>query len=90
MNDGGRVSAPVSSGLAPGRLTNYHFAMSTSELIQKEVSALPEPLRREVYDFPRFLRQKNHDDSFNGPLLGESALGREWNTPEDDAVWVSR
>ena len=43
--------------------------MSTSELIEKEVSSMPEPLQREVYDFARFLRHKNEDDSFNGLLL---------------------
>jgi len=40
--------------------------MSMSELIEKEVSAMPEPLQREVYDFARFLRHKNADDAFNG------------------------
>ncbi len=32
--------------------------MSTRELIEREVAAMPEPLQREVYDFARFLRQK--------------------------------
>ena len=63
--------------------------MSMSELIEKEVSAMPEPLQREVYDFARFLRLKNGDDSFNGLLLSESALAEDWNTPEEDAAWAS-
>ncbi len=63
--------------------------MSTSELIEKEVSAMPEPLQREVYDFARFLRLKNEDDAFNDLLLSESALARDWNTPEEDAAWAS-
>ena len=33
--------------------------MSTQELINKEVENLPEPLRREVYDFARFLYLKS-------------------------------
>lgn len=33
--------------------------MSTQELINKEVSNLPEPLQREVYDFARFLHLKS-------------------------------
>jgi len=33
--------------------------MSTQELISKEVENLPEPLRREVYDFAHFLRLKS-------------------------------
>jgi hypothetical protein len=63
--------------------------MSTQELINKEVESLPEPLQREVYDFIRFLREKSADDSFNGLLLSESALRRDWDTPEEDAAWAS-
>ena len=60
----------------PGR-ARYSFAMSTSELIQKEVAAMPEPLQHEVYDFARFLRRQNEDESFNGLLLSESALAKD-------------
>ena len=60
--------------------------MSTQELI-KEVESLPEPLQREVYDF--VLREKS-ENGFNGLLLSESALGRDWNTPEEDAVHSRR
>ena len=63
--------------------------MSTRELIEKEVGAMPELLQREVYDFARFLRQKNEDESFNGLLLSETALAKDWNTPEEDAAWAS-
>jgi hypothetical protein len=67
----------------------YKQDMSTQELIEKELSALSEPLQREVYDFARFLRQKREDESFNGLLLSESALAKDWNTPEEDAAWAS-
>jgi hypothetical protein len=63
--------------------------MSTPELIEKEVASLSEPMQREVYDFARFLRFKRDDESFNGLLLSEAALAREWNTPEEDAAWAS-
>ena len=63
--------------------------MSTRELIEKEVAGLPEPLQREVYDFARFLRCKREDESFNGLLLSETALAKDWNTPEEDAAWAS-
>jgi hypothetical protein len=49
---------------------------------------LSEPLQREVFDFARFLRTKR-DDSFNGLLLSETALAKDWNTPEEDAAWAS-
>lgn len=63
--------------------------MSTSELIEKEIAQMPEPMKREVYDFARFLRHKSEDEAFNGLLLSESALAKDWNTPEEDAAWAS-
>ena len=63
--------------------------MSTQELINQEVESLPEPLQREVYDFARFLRQKSEEESFNGLLLSESALRKDWDTPEEDVAWAN-
>jgi hypothetical protein len=63
--------------------------MSTQQLIEQEIIGLPEPLQREVYDFARFLRFKREDEAFNGLLLSETALAKEWNTPEEDAAWAS-
>ncbi|OLD27959.1 MAG: DUF2281 domain-containing protein [Acidobacteria bacterium 13_1_40CM_3_55_6] len=63
--------------------------MSTQELINKEIENLPESLRREVYDFARFLREKSADESFNGLLLSESALRKDWDTPEEDVAWAN-
>ena len=63
--------------------------MSTRELIQKEVAALPESLQREVFDFARFLRARINDEKFDGLMLSESALAKDWNTPEEDAAWAS-
>ncbi len=63
--------------------------MNTRELINEEVDRLPEPLQREVYDFARFLRLKSEEESFNGLLLSESALRKEWDTPEEDEAWAS-
>jgi hypothetical protein len=63
--------------------------MSMHELIEKEVQVLPEALQREVYDFVRFLRCQNAEESINGLILSETALARDWNTPEEDAAWAS-
>ena len=57
-------------------------------MIEKEIADLPEPLQREVFNFARFLRSKR-DDSFNGLLLSETALAKDWSTPEEDAAWAS-
>ena len=63
--------------------------MSTREMIDEELAQLPEPLQREVYDFVRFLKQKSEDETFNGLVLSESALAKDWNTPEEDIAWAS-
>lgn len=65
------------------------YAMSTRELIETEIAKLPEPLQREVYDFIRFLKLKQEKKPFNGLLLSESALSKDWNTPEEDAAWAN-
>ena len=62
--------------------------MSTQELISKEVENLPEALQQEVYDFVRFLREK-FDNGFDGLLLSQSALAKDWDTPEEDAAWAN-
>ena len=63
--------------------------MSTRDLIEHELDGLPEPLQVQVYDFVCFLRQKSQEYTFNGLLLSESALARDWNTPEEDAAWAN-
>jgi hypothetical protein len=63
--------------------------MSTRELIAKELADLSEPLQREVYDIARFLRLKDAEERFNGLLLSETALARDWDTPEEDKAWAS-
>jgi hypothetical protein len=63
--------------------------MTTLEMIEKELVDLPEPLQREVYNFVRLLRQQSNDESFSGLLLSETALARDWDTPEEDAAWQS-
>jgi hypothetical protein len=60
--------------------------MSTQELVEKEVADLPESMQREVYDFARFLRFKREEESFNGLLLSETALAKDWSTPMDGLV----
>ena len=61
--------------------------MSTRELIDKEIASLPEDLQQRVYEFAMPLKQHARDESFNGAELSESVLGRDWNSPEEDAAW---
>jgi len=61
--------------------------MSTRELIDKEIAALPENLQRKVYDFAMRLKRNARDEAFNGAELSESVLALDWNSPEEDAAW---
>jgi hypothetical protein len=63
--------------------------MSTRELIDKELEVLPEPLQRQVYDFVCLLKRKTDEGAFNGMLTSQSVLARDWNSPEEDAVWAN-
>jgi hypothetical protein len=74
------------SELLLANIEYYNVGMSTRELIDRELDVLPEPLQREVYDFVRFIKSKANE-TFNGLLASESVLGRDWNTPEEDAAW---
>ena len=63
--------------------------MSTSELIAQEVTALPESEQQKVFEFAHALRLQHVDKSFDGLLLSEAALAKDWNTPEEDAAWAN-
>jgi hypothetical protein len=58
--------------------------MSARELIDQEIAKLQEALQRKVYEF---IVQLRRDEGFNGAELSESALARDWNSPEEDAAW---
>jgi len=45
--------------------------MSTSEPSRKEVAS----------------KDSDENAGFNGAELSESVLGRDWNSPEEDAAW---
>jgi hypothetical protein len=63
--------------------------VSTRELIEKEIAAMPEPLQRKVYDFAVLLKKKAETESFSGAELSECVLARDWNSPEEDAAWAN-
>jgi hypothetical protein len=63
--------------------------MSTRELIDIELNALPEALQQEVYRFVRQLRATSDDDEFNGVIASQTVLARDWDTPEEDAAWAN-
>jgi hypothetical protein len=63
--------------------------MSTRELIEREIASLPEPLQRKVYEYAVRLKSNEQDEEFNGLALSESALTRDWSSPEEEAAWAN-
>lgn len=61
--------------------------------ITAKISALPEPMQQEVFDFVEFMQTKvarqalpsKHEPA----LLSEQALAADWNRPEEDEAWAS-
>ena len=52
---------------------------------------LPRPLSLPEKSLVRVTIESDveREESFNGLLLSESALTKDWNTPEEDAAWAS-
>lgn len=63
--------------------------MTTQELLLKEIPTTPEPILEEVYHYLQFLKTLPERARFNGLAASESALARDWNTPEEDAAWAN-
>jgi len=63
------------------------------EEITAKISALPEPMQQEVFDFIEFMHLKAArlamSSKQNPALLSEQALAADWNRPEEDDAWVS-
>ena len=61
--------------------------------ITAKISALPEPMQQEVFDFVEFMQPKvarQALSSKNEPaLLSEQTLAVDWNQPEEDEAWVN-
>jgi hypothetical protein len=63
------------------------------EEITAKVSALPEPMQQEVFDFVEFMQAKvsrqKLSSSHEAALLSEQALATDWNRSEEDEAWMT-
>lgn len=68
------------------------MAHSIQEITAK-ISALPEPIQQEVFDFIEFMQAKAARQALSSKhepaLLSEQALAVDWNQPEEDEAWAS-
>jgi hypothetical protein len=59
----------------------------TKETLIRELEDLPEVSLQEVCDFVQFLKRKATQGHLETALLSESALQKDWLTPEEDEAW---
>lgn len=61
--------------------------------ITANISALPEPMQQEVFDFIEFMQAKvarqTLPSKHEPALLSEQVLAVDWNRPEEDETWAS-
>lgn len=60
--------------------------MSLAEIKQLATQLPPEELTA-LTSFLLRLTKNSDSEAFNGAVLSESVLSREWNSPEEDAAW---
>lgn len=62
--------------------------MSKRELITEEIGRLSESDLDKLLEFLRTMAQE-HADAAMPALAAESALAKDWLTPEEDAAWAN-
>jgi hypothetical protein len=62
--------------------------MSTREVIVHELERLPEQDLGKLLAFLRSLKEA-HAENAMPTLAAESALAKDWLTPEEDAAWAN-
>jgi hypothetical protein len=62
--------------------------MSKRELINRELDRLPEHDLDRLLAFVQSLKEA-HPDATMPTLVAESALAKDWLTPEEDAAWAN-
>ena len=63
--------------------------MSDCAALIQEMQTLPPSYWDEVLDFVGYLKQKRLREVPETMLLSESALAKDWDTPEEDEAWAN-
>ncbi len=61
--------------------------MLPKEAIFQEIEQMPEALLGDVLSFLKSLKAQHLQPSLETCLLSESALAKDWLTPEEDEAW---
>ena len=63
--------------------------MISRSALLKEIEALPANCISEVIDFVAWIKHHKLSQMPETMLLSESALSKDWNTPEEDEAWAN-
>ena len=63
--------------------------MINRAVLLKEIETLPANCIGEVIDFVAWIKHHKLSQIPETMLLSETALSKDWNTPEEDAAWAS-
>jgi len=86
---GYRFAKPARDSLLPNALPlGVRTNTSTREAIAEELEGLPEADLGKLLAFLRLLKE-GHAETEVPMLAAESALSKDWLTPEEDAAWAS-
>ena len=61
--------------------------MNAKESLLTEIEQIPESLIPEVLNFVQYLKYKHQREKLETAILSESALAKDWSTPEEDEAW---
>ena len=61
--------------------------MNAKESLLAEIEQIPESLFPEILKFVQYLKYKHQQEKLETTLLSESALAKDWSTPEEDEAW---
>jgi len=63
--------------------------MVNRAILMKEIETLPSTCIGEVIDFVTWIKQRKLSHIPETMLMSESALLKDWDTPEEDKAWAS-
>lgn len=61
--------------------------MNAKDALLTEIEQIPESLFPEVLKFVQYLKYKHQQENLETALLSESALAKDWSTPEEEEAW---
>jgi hypothetical protein len=62
--------------------------MINEEVLVREIKKLPSGYQQEIVDFVGYLQSKSVREIPETMRLSESALAKDWDTPEEDEAWA--